>query len=74
MMIIVNIVDYHQLNRTKCLVVHRYGAKFSYIMNNKMNIHKLEKIGFYVTVVFASIVITLGFLALVGKVVMSIFN
>jgi hypothetical protein len=43
-------------------------------MNNKMNIHKLEKLGFYVTVVFASIVITLGFLALVGKVVMSIFN
>jgi hypothetical protein len=58
MMIIVNIVDYHQLNR----------------MNNKMNIHKLEKLGFYVTVVFASIVITLGFLALVGKVMMSIFN
>ena len=43
-------------------------------MNNKFNIHKLEELGFYVTVVFASIVITLGFLALVGKIVMSIVN
>jgi hypothetical protein len=40
--------------------------------NNRL--HQIENIGFYVTIVFASIVITLGFLALIGKVVMNIFG
>ena len=40
--------------------------------NNRLN--KIEDIGFYVAIVFASIVITLGFIALIGKVVMSIFS
>ena len=40
--------------------------------NNRLN--QIEDIGFYVAIGFASIVITLGFIALVGKVVMSIFS
>jgi hypothetical protein len=40
--------------------------------NNRLN--KIESIGFYVAIGFASIVITLGFIALIGKVVMSIFG
>ena len=40
--------------------------------NNRLN--KIEDIGFYVAIGFASIVITLGFIALIGKVVMSIFS
>jgi hypothetical protein len=40
--------------------------------NNRL--HQIENMGFYVTIAFASIVITLGFLALVGKIVMSIFS
>jgi hypothetical protein len=42
-------------------------------MRNK-RLSKIEDIGFYVAIVFASIVITLGFLALVGKIVMNIFS
>ena len=40
--------------------------------NNRLS--RIEDIGYYVTIVFASIVITLGFIALIGKVVMSIFS
>jgi hypothetical protein len=42
-------------------------------MRNK-RLHQIENIGFYVAIVFASIVITLGFLALVGKIVMYTFS
>ena len=42
-------------------------------MRNK-RLHQIEDIGFYVAIGFASIVITLGFIALIGKVVMSIFG
>ena len=42
-------------------------------MRNK-RLHQIESIGYYMTIGFASIVITLGFLALVGKIVMSIFS
>jgi hypothetical protein len=40
--------------------------------NNRL--HQIENIGFYVTMTFVSIVIVLSFLALVGKVIMSIFS
>lgn len=40
--------------------------------NNRLN--RIEDIGFYVAIGLASIVITLGFLALVSKVVMNIFS
>ena len=46
MMIIVNIVDYHQLNR----------------MNNKFNIHKLEELGFFIAMSIASIMIGMAIL------------
>jgi hypothetical protein len=42
-------------------------------MRNK-RLHQIENIGYYVAIGFTSIVITLGFLALVGKVVMGIFG
>ena len=41
---------------------------------NRNKLSRIEDIGFYVAIGFASIVITLGFIALVGKVVMSIFS
>jgi hypothetical protein len=40
--------------------------------NNRLS--RIEDICFYVAIGFASIVITLGFIALVGKVVISIFS
>ena len=46
MVIIVNIVDYHQLNR----------------MKNKMNIHKAEELGFFIAMAVASIVIGMAVL------------
>jgi hypothetical protein len=42
-------------------------------MRNK-RLHQIENIGFYVAIVFASIAITLSFLALVGKIVMHTFS
>jgi hypothetical protein len=42
-------------------------------MNNKQS-NKIENVLFVIAIIVASFVIVMGFLALVGKVVMSIFS
>jgi hypothetical protein len=38
------------------------------------NWDKVENVTFAITVIFASLIITMGFLVLVGKIVMGIFS
>jgi hypothetical protein len=42
-------------------------------MNNKQS-NKIENVLFVIAIIVASFVIVMGFLALVGKIVMSIFS